>query len=55
MKKKTGSSKSIPKKVQEIKNAQRPQNNTRGDIMSKTTDNFNNNNGPRQRSRKKLF
>lgn len=38
-----------------IMERQRPQNNTRGDIMRKTTDNFNSNNGPKQRSRKKSF
>jgi hypothetical protein len=40
-----------------VEKAQKPQkqNNTRGDIIKKTTDNYNPNSGPKQRSRKKSF
>jgi hypothetical protein len=38
-----------------VERAQRPQTNSRGDIKRKTTDNYNPNNGPKQRSRKKTF
>jgi hypothetical protein len=52
MKKRVSSVKSIKPLVEK---AQRPQNNSREDIKRRTTDNYNPNNGPKQRSRKKSF
>ena len=43
------------KNKEQIKNAQRPSTNTRGDIESKTSEHINPNNGPNLKSRKKSF
>jgi hypothetical protein len=55
MKKKTEIPSNNSKKGHEIRQAQRPQTNTREDIKTKTTDSYNTNNGPKQRSRKKAI